>query len=476
MPVLWVSMPEEPVLYYRTISELGSLYENKETTPTEVTNSFLNRIAQHDGHLLSYATVLHDRALDQAALLTEELNAGKVRGPLHGIPLAVKDLCDMSGVPSMGGTAVLENNVPRNDSTVIDRLQNAGAVILGKLNLTEGAMGGYNPRRDVPRNPWNPGKWAGSSSSGSAVATAAGLCVGSLGSDTGGSIRFPSAACGIVGLKPSYGRVSRFGVLDLAETLDHVGPMTRSVSDAIEIFKCIAGHDSKDKTTRCEPVPSFDFDVRGDLSGVVIGYSPDYCEKGVNSEIVKRVLEAKSVFGALGAEFREINFPDIDPYLPSWKTICSAEAANAHRDHFPSRSSEYGLWFREWLEHGRQVTVDDYIDASRTRSECNGVIREKFENVDAFLCPTTINLPHDVDDSVSYGPMDNLRGTSFQRFTVPFDFNGYPTVTLPCGFSDTGMPISMQIVGKSLSEEKICRIALEYEKHSDLSYRHPVIS
>ena len=382
----------------------------------------------------------------------------------------------MSGVATMGGTAVLEQNIPTTDSTVIERLQRAGAIILGKLNLTEGAMGGYNPRRKVPKNPWNLAKWAGSSSSGSGVATAAGLCVGSLGSDTGGSIRFPSAACGIVGLKPSYGRVSRFGVLDLAETLDHVGPMTRSVSDAVEIFKCIAGYDDKDLTTRNEKIPSFDFEINGDLSGVVLGYSSDYCEKEVNSEIVECVLKAKSALSELGAEFREIDLPDIDKYLPFWKIICSAEAANAHRANFPSRSEEYGAWFREWLSHGHEVTADDYIDASRMRSECNGIIRNAFGMIDGFLCPTTINLPHSVDDSISYGPMDNLRGTSFQRFTVPFDFNGYPTVTLPCGFSDSGMPISMQIVGNLLGEEKICRVAAEYESQSDWSTRRPIIS
>ena len=279
-----------------------------------------------------------------------------------------------------------------------------------------------------------------------------------------------------MGLKPSYGRVSRFGVLDLAETLDHVGPMTRSVSDAVEIFKCIAGYDDKDLTTRNEKIPSFDFEIKGDLSGVVLGYSSDYCEKGVNTAIVESVLKAKSVLSELGAEFREIDLPDIDKYLPFWKIICSAEAANAHRANFPSRSEEYGAWFREWLSHGHEVTADDYIDASRMRSECNGIIRNAFGMIDGFLCPTTINLPHSVDDSISYGPMDNLRGTSFQRFTVPFDFNGYPTVTLPSGFSDSGMPISMQIVGNLLGEEKICRVAAEYESQSYWTTRRPAIS
>ena len=453
-------------VFYKSISELSDLYKIKQTTPSEVTELFLQRIFEYDDQYLSYATVLHDDAVRRAELLTEELNKGKVRGPLHGIPIGIKDLCDMSGVKTMGGTAVLEDNVAQVDSTVVEKLQESGAVILGKLNLTEGAMGGYNPRRSVPKNPWDVNKWSGSSSSGSGVATSAGLCIGSLGSDTGGSIRFPSAACGLVGLKPTYGRVSRFGVLNLAETLDHVGPMTRNVSDAMAIFQCIAGHDPKDLTTRIESVPSFDFEISGDLSGFVLGYCEDYCENDVNPEIVASVRRAKSVLTDMGVHFLEVKLPDIDRYLSAWKIICSAEAANSHRANYPDRYDEYGLWFRGWLEYGYGVSVNDYIDASRIRYECNGLFRDKFKNIDGFLCPTTINLPHIVDDSISYGPMDSLRGTSFQRFTVPFDFNGFPTVTLPSGFSEDGMPMSMQIVGNFLDEEKICKVALEYEHHS----------
>ena len=262
--------------HYQSAEEIGLAYRTSDITPIDVTESLLSRIEQIDGELLSYATVMRDQALEEAEAATRMLKDGKDLGALHGIPIAVKDLCYTKGTKTMGGTAVLEDFVPDFDSTVVSKLKSAGAVLLGKLNLTEGAMGGYNPRRQAPKNPWNFSKWAGSSSSGSGSATAAGLCTGSLGSDTGGSIRFPSAACGIVGIKPTYGRVSRYGVLDLAQSLDHVGPMTRNVVDAAIILNAISGLDENDATTRASQPVSVDEIKNTDLNGVRIGYDHAY--------------------------------------------------------------------------------------------------------------------------------------------------------------------------------------------------------
>ena len=233
-------MRETP-LHFRTITAISEEIASKRLSPVEVTTAMLERIEALDGQLKSYATVTAEQAMAAARAAEQEINAGTYRGRLHGVPIAVKDLCFTKGVRTMGGVKVLANHVPTFDSTVIAKLEAAGAVLLGKLNLTEGAMGGYNPEFDIPKNPWEPDRWTGSSSSGSGVATAAGLCFGSLGSDTGGSIRFPSAACGVVGLKPTWGRVSRYGVLALAESMDHVGPMTRSVADAAIMLEAIAG-------------------------------------------------------------------------------------------------------------------------------------------------------------------------------------------------------------------------------------------
>ena len=217
----------------------------------------LQRIDELEGRLKSYATVMADSAMVAAQKAEQEIESGTYRGPLHGVPIAVKDLCFTKGVRTMGAAKVLADHVPSFDGTVITKLEAAGAVLLGKLNLTEGAMGGYNPEFDIPKNPWNPDRWTGSSSSGSGVATASGLCFGSLGSDTGGSIRFPSAACGIVGIKPTWGRVSRYGVLALAESMDHVGPMTRCVADAGIMLEAIAGFDPNDPTSLPNPVPKY---------------------------------------------------------------------------------------------------------------------------------------------------------------------------------------------------------------------------
>ena len=240
-------------LHYRTITELAGLLRMQEISPVEVTEAILRRIEELDPRFKNYATVMADHAMKAAKRAEDEITKGNYKGPLHGIPIAVKDLCFTAGVKTMGGSKVMADHVPNFDATVVARLEAAGSVLLGKLNLTEGAMGGYNPEFDVPLNPWNVDRWAGSSSSGSGVSTALGLCYGSLGSDTGGSIRFPAAACGTVGLKPTRGRVSRYGVLALAESLDHVGPLTRSSADAGIMLMAMAGLDPKDPNDTTGP-------------------------------------------------------------------------------------------------------------------------------------------------------------------------------------------------------------------------------
>jgi amidase len=246
-------MSETP-LHFKTITELAGLIESKEISPVELTEAMLMRIQEQDSRYKSYATVMGEQARASSQAAERSIAAGSYLGPLHGVPIAVKDLCFTKGVATMGATKVLMDHVPDFDCTVVQKLNAAGAIILGKLNLTEGAMAGYSPEFQVPVNPWGANLWSGASSSGSGVATSAGLCYGSLGSDTGGSIRFPSAACGIVGIKPTWGRVSRYGVLALAESLDHIGPMTRSAADAGIMLQAIAGLDPNDPTSLPAPV------------------------------------------------------------------------------------------------------------------------------------------------------------------------------------------------------------------------------
>src|SRR5712691_10825295 len=335
-------MPDTP-LYFHTITELAALIKSQQLSPVAVTRALLERIAQLDGRYESYATVMADQALDAARVAERDIRAGTYRGPLHGVPVAVKDLCFTKGVRTMGGTKALADPVSNFDATVVARLHAAGAILLGKLNLTEGAMGGYHPDFAIPANPWHAERYAGASSSGSGVATAAGLCFGSLGSDTGGSIRFPAAACGIVGLKPTWGRVSRYGVLALAESLDHVGTMTRSTLDAAIMLQAIAGHDPHDPTSLLEPVPDMVHAIASGIRGVRIGLDEQYVTYDVDAELAEAVLAGIRVLQSLGADIVPVKLPDLTPYLAAWPTLCTTAAVVAQASTCPARRDEYGL-------------------------------------------------------------------------------------------------------------------------------------
>lgn len=467
-------MPDTP-LHYKTITEIAALIRSRELSPAEITRAALDRIAALDGDLKSYATPTADRALAAARDAEREIANGGYKGALHGVPIAVKDLCFTRGVRTMGGSKVYADHVPSFDSTVVERLEGAGAVLLGKLNLTEGAMGGYNPEFDIPLNPWDRGRWAGSSSSGSGVATAAGLCFGSLGSDTGGSIRFPAAACGIVGLKPTWGRVSRYGVLALAESLDHVGPMTRSTADAAIMLQAIAGYDPRDPTSLSAPVPDYAADMDAGIAGVRVGVDERHITDGVAPDLARAVLEGVETLRSLGAEIVDMRMPDVDKYLPAWPALCSAEAVAAHRANYPERREDYGAWFRGWLDLGAQKSGADYAEANNMRAECNGLVREAFRDIDAMACPSTTGPAYPVTPEALYGEMDRRRGTSFQRYTVPYDFNGAPTLSVPCGLDGDGLPLSLQFVGKPLSEPLLIRMGRAYESATEWHKLHPPV-
>ena len=344
-------MSETP-LHFKTITELAELIKSKALSPVEVTAAMLDRIQAQDPHYKSYATVMAEQARESARAAERAVTAGNYLGLLHGIPIAVKDLCFTRGVATMGATKALSDHVPDFDSTVVQKLNAAGAIILGKLNLTEGAMAGYNRDFQVPVNPWGANLWSGASSSGSGVATAAGLCYGSLGSDTGGSIRFPSAACGVVGIKPTWGRVSRYGVLALAESLDHIGPMTRSAADAGAMLQAIAGPDSNDLTSLPVPAPDMLAGIDGGVRGVRIGLDEEYISGNTDPELAESVLAGIRVLEGLGAVIVPVKMPEVSGYMDAWGVLCAAEAAVAHEATYPSRRDDYGPWFQGWLDKG----------------------------------------------------------------------------------------------------------------------------
>jgi amidase len=464
---------DEPV-HFRTIAELAVLIRSKKLSPVEVTKAQLERIEKLDGRLRAYATVTADLAMDQARRAEREITGGRHRGPLHGVPVAVKDLCFTRGVRTMGGSAVMMDHVPDHDSTVVARLADAGAVLLGKLNLTEGAMGGYNPKLKAPENPWKESHWPGASSSGSGAATAAGLAYGTLGSDTGGSIRHPSAVCGVVGLKPTWGRVSRYGVLALAESLDHVGPITRSSADAGIVLQAIAGADPNDPTTLPDSVPDMLAGVGRGVSGVRIGFDEEFTSVDMAPDFAKAVVQGVEVMRKLGARIVPVKMPRrLREYVQAWPVICTAEALAAHSPYYPGRAAEYGPWFRGWLERGAAVTGADYARANNLRAACTGELRAMMRAIDVFACPSTARAAYPVTPAVLFGPIPPDRDPWQSRYTVPFNFAGVPTISVPCGLSDHGLPLSLQFVGGPLSEDLLVRVGDAYERATEWHRLHP---
>lgn len=454
-------MPNQD-LAYATIEELAPRIAARELSPVELTQAQLERIDRLNPTLKAYVTVMADSALAEARDAEDSIGRGEYRGPLHGVPVAVKDLCFTAGVVTAGGTTVRQDHVPHEDGTVVARLRAAGAVLLGKLTLTEGAMGGYNPALPIPLNPWDADRWTGVSSSGSGVATATGQCYGSLGSDTGGSIRFPAAACGTVGLKPSYGRVSRAGVLALAESLDHVGPLTRSTADAAIMLGAIAGRDPRDPTSLPDPVPDYLAQIDDGVAGLRIGFDREWAIEGVDPEIARVVEAAAETMQGLGAELVDVSLPEMAEQIEQWPLLCAAEAAVAHAETYPSRADDYGPYFAYFLRMGTEASGVDYARAHLRRIELVQQLRDATADVDVLISPAMATPPFPVTPEFYFTPPTDFPAWRM-RFTVPFDFNGWPTITLPAGLNADGVPLAVQFVGKTLSEDMLFRLGRAYE-------------
>lgn len=474
-------------LHYRTLSEIADGIAAGELGAEQVTASLLERIGKLEPRLHAYITVLGDRALARAAELDAARDRGDALGPLHGVPIAVKDLCHLAGAPTTAGHAFRRNRVSEIDATVVERLEAAGAVILGKLATTEGAMVGYHRDFEVPRNPWGDlDRWPGVSSSGSGVATAAGLCFASLGTDTGGSIRFPSATNGIVGLKPTWGRVSRHGVLDLAPTLDHVGPMTRSVRDAARMLGVIAGQDRNDPTSLSAPVPDYETALDGEISGLRIGWDESYATTDVEPHVATAVKDAVSRLAELGATIVDVSVPVLDAEeLGAWPTLAAAEAAAVHEATFPSRSDAYGTYFREFLQSGHAMTAVQLARANFARRRVAGKMAPVFDDIDLLASPTLASESFRYDPSHAYDGFDaeqnTLAGVPAMffarngRFISVWDYNGYPTLSLPCGFSPDEIPLSLQLIAPPLGEPALLRAGFAFEESADFRLRHPAL-
>jgi amidase len=460
-------------LAYMPLVEVANLLKKRQLSPVELTRHLLDRIDRVDTRLHSYRTVLAGRALEQARRAEEEIAGGEYRGPLHGVPIAVKDLVYTAGIPTLCGATLMQGWLPDHDATVMHRLDTAGAVLLGKLHMTEFALRWHHPAWPAPVNPWDAAHWSGVSSSGSGVATAAGLCYGSLGTDTGGSIRFPAACNGVVGLKPTYGRVSRYGVFPLAKSLDNVGPMARCVADTAVMLGVIAGHDPNDPTSHHRAVPDYLSALDENIRGLRIGVDQDFIRSGVHPEVSDAVLQAVKHLSALGLEPVEVVVPAIDPdfMIATWSTICASDAADAHRESWPARADEYGP-FRQWLEYADTKRAVDYAAAHNTRLEYAGKIAGLFEEINLLACPAMPYAAPPIDEQALPVADDKIVRP---RFTYPFNFSNSPTLTLPCGFTSDGLPIALQLVGPHFSEETLLRVGHAFEQSTTWHWRRPPI-
>jgi amidase len=464
----------EDQLHYKSITELSELFRRGELLPSEATEAILSRIGKLDGNFHGYAVVLAERAMAQAKRHDAELAKGIWRGPLHGVPIGLKDLCYTTFAPTAGGTRIHAKFVPSFNATIVDRLERAGAVTLGKLKMTEGAYTSHHPLVQAPLNPWNANYWVGSSSSGSGVATSAGLCYGSIGSDTGGSIRFPSATCGLTGIKPTWGRVSRHGIFPLADSLDHIGPMCRSAADAAAMLGVIAGADPNDPTALQAPVPNYLAGIGDGLRGLRIGVDRKYTQQGIDPQVVAALLEAERTLADLGAQIREVRFPSYEKLVSQWIAMCSVETAEAHLETYPSRAKEYGPELAQLIEQGRSVGGVEIAAIHHQRLRFCGELAALFGDIDLLLIPTMpVPIPT-LTKMGEYGADPNIL-LSILRFTAVFDFSGSPTITLPMGIASDQMPLSMQLVGPHLSEDVLARAAHAFQSTTDWHTRRPPI-
>lgn len=456
------------------LTELTARMHAGRLSPVEATEVMLRRIEALDPALHSFALVLPDSARAEAKAAEAEIAAGHIRGPLHGAPVAVKDLCWMAGVPTAAGTTIYADFRPTEDATVVRRLREAGAIILGKLQLTEGAYADHHPKITPPANAWNAAHWSGSSSSGSGVATAAGLCYGSLGSDTGGSIRFPCAAEGLTGIKPTWGRVSRYGVFELAATLDHIGPMARSARDAAAMLSAIAGPDPHDPTALQTEPQNFADGIDGGVAGLRVGIDRAWIARA-SDDATRGVLDAtEAALRTLGAEIVDVTFPDVRQAVADWFPLCGVEVAVAHEATYPARRAEYGPALAGLIDLGRGLSGMEYQHIVLRREDLRGRVNALFGTIDLLLIPAQGPAAPTLASMATFGQDAALLETLL-TYTCPFDMTGHPTITLPGGLTDAGMPVAFQLVATHRGEALLCRAGHAFQTVTDHHRRHPVL-
>ena len=468
------------VLMQKTIRELAPLLRSKAVSPVELTQECLQRIEQTEPAINAFITVTADAALQAAATVEAEILRGRYRGPLHGIPYSAKDLYMTRGIATTAGSAVLAGNVPATNAAVIDAMETAGAVLVGKNNLHEFAYGttSENDHFGPCRNPWDPQRVTGGSSGGSAAAVAAGSSTFSLGTDTGGSIRIPASFCGVVGIKPTYGRVSKRGVIPLSWSMDHTGPIARSVWDAAAVLTAMAGYDPDDVGSAAIPTENFTAGLDGeqplDIRGLKVGICPRYHEGMLQPAVDQAFTQVVAWFENQGAQLRELSYPDRSAFTVG-SILTMSEAYTYHEQNLESCGEKYGPSIRYRLEKGQYIPASAYVNAQRLRQQDRQKWAEIYREIDVFLSPTVVMPPFPIGTpTVMFGQETvNPRVHPVLMFLTSLgDFNGYPVLSLPCGFSADGLPIGFQIQGKPFGEAKVFRVAYAFEQaHPEVSER-----
>ena len=466
-------------LIWASMTELARMIATKEVSPVEVVRAHLSRIAALDDRLRAYITVCDESALEAARAAETALASAAPTGALHGVPIALKDLFETAGVRTTAGSKILGEAVPSADATVVTRLRAAGAIVLGKLNMHEFAYGpeGLNDHYGHARNPWGgvEARIPGGSSSGSGVAVAAGLAPGALGSDTGGSIRIPAALCGITGLKATYGRVSRAGVLPLSWSMDHAGPMARTAADCALMLGAMAGYDPADATTSVLPVPSYVAALNGDVKGLRIGLLRSFFLESSAPEVRAAVEAAVKLLADQGAVVDEVSLPHLADVPAATMAIIGSEALAYHAAWVRERPADYQRDVVERLRAGAFITGVQYVRAQQLRVLVRRGVDEALTRRDVLLAPTApITAPRLGEREVSIGGVATDARSALIRFTRPFNFSGHPACSVPCGFV-SGLPVGMQFVGRPFDEATVLRAADAFQRLSDWHTRRPVV-
>jgi aspartyl-tRNA(Asn)/glutamyl-tRNA(Gln) amidotransferase subunit A len=477
-------------LHKLTIHALHDLLAKRDVTAREATEAFYRRIKAVDPRIKAYLLLTEEQAYQQADQVDRKISRGETIGDLAGIPLGLKDILCTRGVRTTCGSKILENYVPFYDGTVVQRLRERGAVFLGKLNMDEFAMGSSteNSGFQITRNPWDLNRIPGGSSGGSAAAVAGHECAAALGTDTGGSIRQPAACCGIVGLKPTYGRVSRYGLVAFASSLDQIGPMTKDVEDCAIMMNAISGYDPNDSTSVSVDVPDYRASLVKDARGIRIGIPREYFVEGMDPDVEARVREAMDFFKSCGAKIQEISLPHTQYAVAVYYIICTAEASSnlarydgvkyglrskGFRDlmemYTQTRAEGFGKEVKRRIILGTYVLSAGYYDAyyrkaSQVRTLMRTDFEEAFRNVDVIVTPTAPTPAFRIGEKVE----DPLQMYLSDILTIPVNLAGIPAIALPCGFSREGLPIGIQIVGKHFEEGKLIQVAYTFEQNTDV--------